>query len=323
MAKRKRLTAAEETPVLMESMRRCCLCYGLDDDGRRKPGQIAHLDRNPANNASDNLMFLCLNHHGEYDSTSRQAKGFTAEEVRAYHAKMVAAENAGFLSRDNSQSRSPNVVQIGGANSIQAGRDANIGQVNIRISKGKRDIVLPNTVATEASLYNYLEYLVRRYNEFKEWECKKNGQKLNFAAIRGAYKGRMKSEVRHTPIERFDEAADYLQDRIRRTFLGRLQNSKGQRLFESFEEFSRGSRVSDHLLPQLQRIESFIGTELTARATTKDDIIRRFMALKRQYMMEILHGNLMWQGDTTPMASSDPKDISAFCELDAEANHKG
>ena len=53
-----------------------------------KKGQIAHLDRDPSNNALDNLAFLCLPHHDEYDSTTSQSKNLTIHEVKRYRAML-------------------------------------------------------------------------------------------------------------------------------------------------------------------------------------------------------------------------------------------
>lgn len=70
--------------VLLKSRRRCCLCVFLQKDHETKKGQIAHLDRNPSNNSEDNLAFLCLAHHDEYDTTTSVSKGITLAEVKRY-----------------------------------------------------------------------------------------------------------------------------------------------------------------------------------------------------------------------------------------------
>jgi hypothetical protein len=57
-----------EKGVLLLCRRRCCLCYGLSNDLKEKQGQIAHLDRDAAHNEIENLAFLCLPHHDQYDS---------------------------------------------------------------------------------------------------------------------------------------------------------------------------------------------------------------------------------------------------------------
>lgn len=53
-----------------------------------KKGQIAHLDGNPSNNCLDNLAFLCLDHHDEYDTKTSQSKGLTPQELRSYRKEL-------------------------------------------------------------------------------------------------------------------------------------------------------------------------------------------------------------------------------------------
>jgi hypothetical protein len=72
------------TTVLVACRRRCALCVFLDGDASQQEGQIAHIDRNAANVKLENAAFLCTKHHGRYDATSRQTKGHTPAELRAY-----------------------------------------------------------------------------------------------------------------------------------------------------------------------------------------------------------------------------------------------
>ena len=78
---RKKVKEKIQTQVLRQSRRRCALCAGLSFDYEIKKGQIAHLDRNPENNEIENLCFLCMDHHDEYDSSRRQSKGLTKAEL--------------------------------------------------------------------------------------------------------------------------------------------------------------------------------------------------------------------------------------------------
>jgi hypothetical protein len=73
-----------EQEVLRLCRRRCCLCYGLSNDLTVKQGQIAHLDRNPANFELGNLAFLCLFHHDQYDTRTSQSKRLTESEGRYF-----------------------------------------------------------------------------------------------------------------------------------------------------------------------------------------------------------------------------------------------
>lgn len=79
-----------ETAVLLLSRRRCAFCFGLDNDVTQKDGQLAHISRKPNDHRQENLAFLCLTHHDEYDSTRSQSKGLTPGELRKYVAKLYA-----------------------------------------------------------------------------------------------------------------------------------------------------------------------------------------------------------------------------------------
>jgi|LakMenEpi03Aug12_release.lakeMendotaPanAssembly.Ray.scaffolds.fasta_scaffold47867_2 tetratricopeptide (TPR) repeat protein len=54
----------------------------------RVDGQIAHIDRDNRNPELDNLVFLCLRHHDEYDSIPRQTKRLSPDEVRFYQKQL-------------------------------------------------------------------------------------------------------------------------------------------------------------------------------------------------------------------------------------------
>jgi hypothetical protein len=63
----------------------------MNGDWQQKQGQIAHIDHDPSNGAEDNLAFLCLPHHDQYDSKTSQSKGITGGEVRKYRQELYEA----------------------------------------------------------------------------------------------------------------------------------------------------------------------------------------------------------------------------------------
>lgn len=77
-----------QNSVLLKSRRRCCLCFWLHGRDEVMKGQVAHLDRNPENSSEDNLVFLCLEHHDEYDGATRLAKGLRKKEVRHWRDEL-------------------------------------------------------------------------------------------------------------------------------------------------------------------------------------------------------------------------------------------
>jgi hypothetical protein len=91
--------------VLDRSRRRCALCAHFDADWGQKEGQIAHLDRNPSNFAEDNLAFLCLPHHDDYDTKRRQTKNLTITEAKTARDRLYAfVEGGGDLATAGQQS---------------------------------------------------------------------------------------------------------------------------------------------------------------------------------------------------------------------------
>lgn len=98
---RKKLNTTTEKNILVNSGRRCSLCYGLNGDSSIKSGQIAHIDKNSSNDSEGNLVFLCFDHHNEYDSINSQAKGITKKELVHYRDKLYDDILAGVV--QNSQ----------------------------------------------------------------------------------------------------------------------------------------------------------------------------------------------------------------------------
>jgi hypothetical protein len=85
---RKAIPETTQTNIFLKSRRRCCLCFWLKGEDEVKKGQIAHLGDNNENAAEDNLVFLCLEHHDEYDSIPRLSKGLREQEVRKWRDEL-------------------------------------------------------------------------------------------------------------------------------------------------------------------------------------------------------------------------------------------
>jgi hypothetical protein len=86
---RKAVPQETQVEVLASCRRRCAICFGLNRDTGIKPGQIAHLDRDAANPSIYNLVFLCLEHHDQFDSRTSQSKGLTSDEVRRFRQELA------------------------------------------------------------------------------------------------------------------------------------------------------------------------------------------------------------------------------------------
>jgi hypothetical protein len=77
-----------ETQILVASRRRCCLCYFVKGIRTERPGQIAHLMGDRDRCRFEDLVWLCLEHHNEFDSSTSQSKGLTPGEVKRYRERL-------------------------------------------------------------------------------------------------------------------------------------------------------------------------------------------------------------------------------------------
>lgn len=253
---RRSLSAEDEADLLQRCLRRCCLCYALEGDDSQKEGQIAHLDHNRSNGQPDNFVFLCLRHHNSYDSKMGQAKNITEQEVRRHRQTLLDAIEEGKVParRESAVLKfptpGPSAVNVNGDGNVVAGGDVNyvVNMPKPTRRKGRsssKPPIIPGTVSEDARMVGYLNYLVRRYEQFKKWECDRNGQRMGWGVIRNAYKREMKYEVIHTPKEMFEDAVEYLQRRIRNTRLGRMK--KCQRFYSEFKEFDEKTSGKERL----------------------------------------------------------------------------
>src|SRR5947207_3144938 len=87
---RKPSSKSVEKEVVVASRRRCCLCVFLAGRDDVRKGQIAHLNGDPSDSCFENLVFLCFEHHDEYDSQPSQSKGLTLEEVKEYRDRLYS-----------------------------------------------------------------------------------------------------------------------------------------------------------------------------------------------------------------------------------------
>ena len=74
--------------VLTKSKRRCALCVFLDGKDEERKGQIAHLNGDHADSRFENLVWLCFEHHDDFDSKTSQSKNYTQIEVRDYRYQL-------------------------------------------------------------------------------------------------------------------------------------------------------------------------------------------------------------------------------------------
>lgn len=100
---RKAIPDDVQNSVLLKSRRRCCLCFWLSGIDEVVKGQIAHLDQDSSNADENNLVFLCYNHHDEYDGRTSTSKGIREGEVRKWRDELYREMEHRFRSKKSGE----------------------------------------------------------------------------------------------------------------------------------------------------------------------------------------------------------------------------
>lgn len=88
---------------------------------------------------------------------------------------------------------------------------------------------------------NYINYLIKRYGEWKQLELNKNGEKFSWASFNKHLMNRYKaSGINYIPVIYFEELTTYLHDRIDKTIFRKKRRSDGHRNYSPFEDHSLG-----------------------------------------------------------------------------------
>lgn len=150
---RKPLPDSVQNSVLLKSRRRCCLCFWHAGRDEVVKGQIAHLDQNRENDDEDNLVFLCYDHHDEYDSRTSTSKGLREGEIRRWRDELYREMEYRFRTVRRRELclavRKLVLVGIDGHFKLDF-RLTNIGETEVR--GATVSIRLPNDIGVEASM---------------------------------------------------------------------------------------------------------------------------------------------------------------------------
>lgn len=176
-------------------------------------------------NEPDNLLLVCGNCHG------RATRGdIGIYDVFRAKLKLQRGEAAG--------GTTTKARPVSNVISFRARSNSGIVANNLRIHTTSRGVKIqppPDTLSSDRDRLNYIKYLIDRYNEFKKSEP--NAAGFSYAVIYSAIKREFRCDWKLIPLGKFHELASYLQNRIDRTWLGRINTTKGRRNYSGFDEY--------------------------------------------------------------------------------------
>jgi hypothetical protein len=225
-----RIPSRTRTLILREAHHRCPFCNEADEDAL----DIHHIEPRESGGTNDpsNLIAICASCH-------RKAKSgaISLSEILRVKSSVSTAAAAGTKPRKSAPGEAlpSNVVVFRGSNTGVLA--AQIVADQVRISSSSRGVKLEaprGTIAADADRLTYVKHLIDRYLDFKRAEM---GASMKFQIVYAAIKREFGCTWKLVPLHRFDDLISFLQKRIDRTILGKVQKSRGTPNYSSFEAF--------------------------------------------------------------------------------------
>lgn len=220
----KRITVPAKVRALLqkEINSKCPFCVSEDVDHF----EVHHIDENRSNNEYSNLIMVCPLCHSKINK-----QDITQGQVKAVKNKLANK----IVTEKSKPSKSKNIKIKG---SVKHSIVANTITAEQIIYKGKskpKPIPHPDSIEANLTMKNYLKHLIDRYQEFIKDDLYKGERR--FAQIWRAVKNEFGTDAYKIPQNKFFDVVAYLQKRIEGTRIGRINKSRGQKLFSTFEEY--------------------------------------------------------------------------------------
>lgn len=189
----------------------------------------------------ENLILLCRHHHRVVDSQTEIYSVEVLQEMKAIHengaGRSAQAADGFFAKILLNDYRRVRVVNNTGNVAINSPGAIQANIVNVRTMRRTLSVNAPTgTIGADQHASRYVQYLIKRYNEFASANTQR-AKKFNYGAVSKNIEDRFGSSWKLLPIEKFDVVCEYLQQRISKTIIAKLNASKGKRSFSTYIEF--------------------------------------------------------------------------------------
>lgn len=199
-----------------------------------------------ARNGFDNLVLLCRSHHKVIDA---QADIYSVEvllEMKEVHESAVGrperATDGVFAKLLLNSLQKIEITDNTG--NIAINSPGAIQAHTVHVKTARRIVSVnppPGTIGADQQQSRYVQYLIKRYNEFASAD-RTRATKFNFSVISANIEKQYGASWKLLSSDSFDEVCGYLQRRIGRTILGKVNVSKGHKAFSTYTEFLTKSK---------------------------------------------------------------------------------
>ncbi len=189
----------------------------------------------------DNLILLCRHHHKIIDAQPDIYTADALQEMKAVHEGVVGRQEQavdGFFAKIllNDFHR---ISVVGNSGNVAINSPGAIQAKTVNVRTTHRTVSVnapPGTIGADQQASRYLQYLIQRYNEYASANEQRT-RKFNYGAISKNIESRFGATWKLLPVEKFDAVCEYLQQRIGKTIIAKLNASKGHRSFSTYAEF--------------------------------------------------------------------------------------
>lgn len=186
----------------------------------------------------DNLVLMCARHSKIIDSDPDTYCVDTLRDIKHVHEKDGAIE----ISREDAARaeklmESYRLIYIAPGNTVKIEKAETIRAERVQITRGKsgsRKPILEGSIGSCRVRRSYVKHLIDRYNEFASDQP---GRRFSFAAIYTKIRKDFGMDWDMISLGNFEALVTYLQGRIDRTRLGRINSSKRHPNYSTFAEF--------------------------------------------------------------------------------------
>lgn len=189
----------------------------------------------------DNLILLCRHHHKIIDAQPDIYTADALQEMKGVHEGVVGRQEQaadGFFAKIllNDFHR---ISVVGNSGNVAINSPGAIQAKTVNVRTTRRTVSVnapPGTIGADQQASRYLQYLIKRYNEYASANNQRS-RKFNYGAISKNIESRFGATWKLLPVEKFYAVCEYLQQRISKTIIAKLNASKGHRSFSTYSEF--------------------------------------------------------------------------------------
>jgi hypothetical protein len=187
----------------------------------------------------DNLILMCARHSKLIDSEPRKFTVALLLEMKEMHER---AGSIDLRMGDSAKSeqlladyRNFYSINAGGHVMVNSPGSIQAETVNVKIEKKTIKFHPPNdTIASDRSKRNYIKHLIDQYHTFAS---KQSDRLFSYPAIYAEIRKTFGAKWDHISIQLFERLCRHLQDRIDRTMIGRINRSKGQSNYSTYQQY--------------------------------------------------------------------------------------